>query len=270
MDWRKIVNQTSKQWFSFQNSGETAVIRIDGVIGGDWYGDGVTAKQFANEFNAISASDIELHINSPGGSVFDGFAIYNLLKSSGKKIKVCIDGVAASIASVIAMAGDEITIPENAFLMIHNPWMLSIGNAKQLRSDAGTLDGLGEQIAKIYIDRSGADASEIAAIIEGNTGDGTFLSAERCLELGLATEVVENKKAAACSGIDIFGAIPEPLAKMNDAARKRDLESALRDAGYSAAKAKQIASGPVRDAGEETGSWRDVMELWKNEINRKG
>ena len=134
---KKLMNCKSEKWFDFidaKKDDETAEIRIDGVIGGDWFGDGVTAKDFITKLNGIKQKNIVLHINSPGGSVFDGFAIYSALSASGKNVKIVVDGLAASIASVIAMAGDEIEMPESSYLMVHNPWSLTVGNAKNMKA----------------------------------------------------------------------------------------------------------------------------------------
>ena len=131
MDFKKLKNLLSDHWFEVKNaSDDTAEVRIDGVIGGGWLDDeSVQAKKFIEEFNKIGSKSINLHINSPGGSVYDGFAIYNALVASKKAINVHVDGIAASIASVIAMSGDSINMPENTYLMIHNPSTSYLANS---------------------------------------------------------------------------------------------------------------------------------------------
>lgn len=278
MDFKKLKNLHSEHWFEVKNiSDDTAEVRIDGVIGGGWLDDeSVQAKKFIEDFNKIRSKSINLHINSPGGSVYDGFAIYNALVASKKAINVHVDGIAASIASVIAMSGDSINMPENTYLMIHNPWTFTMGNADQLRQYAGELDDLGEKIAKIYADRSGKDIKEIKQLLKGENGaDGTFIDANTALEMGLCTNVTENKKAAACVGLDAFDNLPESLQKISNANQKRSLEDSLRDAGYSAAQAKTIASGKAqlatRDESEPVNSKSDMLEILnelKNEIKK--
>lgn len=270
MNLKKLLDAKRSDWFAFRAEADRAEIRIDGVIGGGgWFDDGVTAEDFIREFNALKAGEIDLHINSPGGDVWDGFAIYNILAASGKRIHGHVDGLAASIASVLLMACDTIEMPENAYLMIHDPWTLTVGNARELRADADRLEDLGGKIAKIYADRSGKhDIADFRALMAGEEGaDGTFLDANRCLELGLCDTVRENMKAAACIGLDVFDRLPEPLRRMENAGRKRDLESALRDAGYSIAEAKTIASGKAfrRDGDDAGRDWNSILQQLKGE-----
>lgn len=254
---KKLMNCKSEKWFDFidaKKDDDTAEIRIDGVIGGDWFGDSVTAKDFITKLNGIKQKNIVLHINSPGGSVFDGFAIYSALSAAGKSVKVVVDGLAASIASVIAMAGDEIEMPESSYMMVHNPWSLTVGNAKNMKAEADVLIDLTGKINKILADRSGQTAEKIAGLMDGQDGaDGTFIDAQTALDLGLATRIIENKKAAACIGTDLFDNLPQTLSKLTSSHTKRQLEQSLRDAGYSAADAKAIVAGGFkpRDAEPE-------------------
>lgn len=268
MDYKKLANLKTSEWFNVKNiSADIAEIRIDGVIGASFFEDGLEAKKFIDEFNKISAKTVNLHINSPGGSVYEGFAIYNAISASkNKTVHVFVDGIAASIASVIAMAGDTITMPENTYLMIHNPWSFFMGNADQLRVYASELESLGDKIAKIYADRSGAKIEDIKELLKGKDGaDGTFIDAQTALDMKLCTAVTENKKAAAFIGADIFDNLPESLQKINSANQKRSLEDSLRDAGYSAAQAKTIASGKAqlatRDESEAVNSKSEMQEI---------
>lgn len=139
---------------------------------------------------------IDLHINSGGGDVFEGLAIYNLLKASPNHITVYIDGLAASIASVIAMAGDRIYIPANAMLMLQSPWTSAQGNSKELRKLAADLDQLAESMKKIYIDRAGGRVNRqtITKLMDQET----WLTGSEALEYGLADEVLNPVKVAAC------------------------------------------------------------------------
>ncbi|HUT44358.1 MAG TPA: head maturation protease, ClpP-related, partial [Desulfobacterales bacterium] len=122
------------------------------MIGEDfWSGGGVTAKNFQKELSAIKASQIDLHINSPGGEVFDGIAIYNLIKQHPANVTTYIDGLAASIASVIALAGDTIYMAENALMMIHNPYGMVMGMAEDMRKMAERLDVVRDSISKAYL-----------------------------------------------------------------------------------------------------------------------
>lgn len=153
---------------------------------------------------------IDLHINSGGGDVFEGLAIYNLLKASPNYITVYIDGLAASIASVVAMAGDRIYIPANAMLMIQSPWTSAQGNAKELRKLAADLDRLAESMKNIYMDRAGGRMSRqtITKLMDQEA----WLTSSEALEYGLADEVLNPVKVAAClthEQAKMFKRVPE-------------------------------------------------------------
>ncbi len=161
------------------------------------YGDigfDITAREFSDELKALGdPKDITVRINSFGGDVFDGVAIYSRLIDSGAKIIVFIDGIAASAASVIAMAGHEIHIAEAAFLMIHDAWVMTMGNAAKLRQKADKLEAVSEQIAGIYQRRTGNDMAEIRAMMKVETE----FNAAQAVAAGFATEIFEAERLAA-------------------------------------------------------------------------
>ena len=161
------------------------------------YGDvgyDITAKEFSDEMKALGdVKDITVRINSFGGDVFDGVAIYSRLIDSGAKITVFIDGIAASAASVIAMAGKEIHIAEAGFVMIHDAWALAMGNASDLRKTAARLEAVSEQIAGIYQRRTGMDMSKIREMMAAETE----FNATEAVEFGFATEIFEAERLAA-------------------------------------------------------------------------
>jgi enoyl-CoA hydratase/carnithine racemase len=134
-----------------------------------------------------------VEINSPGGDVFAALAIYNALKSSGKDVAVKVLGVAASAASLIAMAGDKILMPKNSFMMIHNPWSSAIGNADELRQTAETLDKIGQSLKATYAAKTGMGDAELSAMLAKDT----WLTADEALAMGFATEVVDDVQAFA-------------------------------------------------------------------------
>lgn len=162
---------------------------------GDYWGEGVTAKQFVKELNAIKVDTIHLHINSPGGNVFDGSTIYNALRQHKAKIIVHIDGLAASAASLIAMAGDEINISGNAFVMIHCPWTIVLGNGNDLRRAADDLDLLTDMFAKTYTARAKGKTDYDAILTYMD--DETWFNAETAVEVGLADVITEPLEMAA-------------------------------------------------------------------------
>ena len=159
---------TGKSWYSIQAAAKanTADIYIYDEIG-YW---GITAADFAKDLKAQGdVTEIHLHINSPGGSVYDGTAIYNLLKNHKAHVTVHIDGLAASMGSVIAMAGDTIIMPENALMMIHNPWGGAIGDAEEMRKMADLLDKIKASLMTVYTSRTGLSEEEVSAIMDAET-----------------------------------------------------------------------------------------------------
>ena len=213
MDIRKMMTARTPGWYDLIDGEETAEIRIDGIVGESWEGDGTNARRFIEQLNAIRAPHINVRINSPGGAVFDGLAIYNALHALGRKITVTVDGIAASIAAVIAMAGDEIVMPANSYLMVHRPWTIAAGNSDELIAEAGTLEDLTKTITGIFADRSGQTEDKIRDLLIGAPGsDGTFIPADEALRLHLATEVTPNKTGAAdCAALDVYDLIPSGI-----------------------------------------------------------
>jgi ATP-dependent Clp endopeptidase proteolytic subunit ClpP len=175
-----------------QASGD-AEIYIYEEIGEGWFG-GVSANQFAKDIKALAEpKNITLRLNSPGGDVFDGIAIYNILKLCKSKITVMVDGVAASIAAVIAMAGNEIIMAENAMMMIHNAWGMQVGTAEDMRKMADLLEKTNVSIRDTFASRTGLSAETIANLMAGET----WMSSKECKEYGFADTISENIKIAA-------------------------------------------------------------------------
>jgi ATP-dependent Clp endopeptidase proteolytic subunit ClpP len=188
-----------KKGFSIQAKGKKEVdIYIYEEIGAGWLG-GISAKQFAGELKkAGDPEQINLRINSPGGSVFDGIAIYNELRRHKARVVVDIDGLAASIASVVAMAGDEIRMAENALLMIHDPWTVVGGSAAELRETADMMDKVKDSLVSTYGKQTGLEESEISDLMAAET----WMSADEAMERGFISAVTEEVKLAACFGPD--------------------------------------------------------------------
>ena len=154
---------------------------------------GVTAKQFAADLKKLKGQHIDLRINSVGGSVIEGAAIFNALKRHKGGLTVHIDGLAASMASVIAMAGEETRIAENALLMIHNPWSMTMGDAADLRKEAAVLDKLKATLVNAYVRKTG----QPRAAIEQMMDDETWLDATEAVAMGFADEIEDGIEAAA-------------------------------------------------------------------------
>lgn len=160
-----------------------------------WTGEAIRAENSANAFRDKLAEmgdldEIDIYINSTGGSVFEGVAIYNQLRRVSAKKVVHIDGFACSIASVIAMAGDEIVMPRNALMMIHNAWTYACGNADELRKSADDLEIVSAAMSTAYLDKSGGklDKDKLAEMLRNET----WLSAEDCLAYGLCDRIDER------------------------------------------------------------------------------
>lgn len=174
-----------------------AEIFIYSDIGYDWWEDKSTAQLFAEELkNLGDVSSIDLHINSNGGDVFDGQAIHTLIKNHKGFVTAYIDGLAASIATVIAMGADKVIMPKNAMMMIHNAWTGLYGNANDLRKMADDLDHINDTIVNTYLAKVKDKTDE--ATIRDLMNKESWLNAEECLSLGLCDEVSEPVKMAAC------------------------------------------------------------------------
>lgn len=191
---------------------DDAEMMIYDTIGADFWGDGVTAKGFDKELKALgSPKKITVRINSGGGDVFDGVAIYNTLARHPARKVVHVDGLAASAASVIAMAGDEIRMGDGTFLMIHNAWSFAVGGSTEMRRAADLLDSVSGQLANIYVQRTGKPAAKVKAMMDAET----WMDAETAIAEGFAD---------ARSG-DVV-----KMAASIDLARFRNLPAALRNA----------------------------------------
>ncbi len=191
-------------WYSIRARDTGAELSIYDEIGAY----GVSAKAFIAEMGALdTGTDLELRLNSPGGSVFDAVAIYNALQRHDGKVTVTIDGIAASAASYIAMAGDEIVMPENAFLMIHDPSGLVMGTAGDMRDMAEALDKIGGSLIKGYAAKSGKSDDEIATLMAAET----WFDAEDAVEAGFADRIAEPVRIAARFDIASFRNAPPLL-----------------------------------------------------------
>lgn len=185
-------------------------------IGENWDGSGTTAKSFQKELKALGkVSQLDIYINSPGGSVFDGVAIHNQLARHPANKIVHVDGIAASIASVIAMVGDEIEMASNGLMMIHDPWGLAFGNAIDFRKIADELDKVGGTLVNTYVNRTGGKADHIAQLMH----DETWMDAEEAVAAGFADRVSKGVDMANMARYDFsrFRNTPDFLINPNPA-----------------------------------------------------
>lgn len=167
-------------------------ISVFDVIGADWYGDGVTASRIAAALRSIGGADVTVNINSPGGDMFEGLAIYNLLREYEGKVTVKVLGLAASAASIIAMAGDEVQIGRGAFLMIHNCWVYAMGNRHDLQQIAADMVPFDKAMNDIYGARTGLDAATIDAMMDAET----YIGGSDAVEKGFADRLLAADEIA--------------------------------------------------------------------------
>lgn len=195
----------------------------------EWYEDEMApgdVKEFLDQLDGTE--NINIHINSGGGSVFGGIAIYNMLRRNNAHKTVYVDGLAASIASVIMMAGDEIVMPKNATVMIHKPsasYFFTTKNADDLRKDAESLDTCQEAIMQTYMTKAKVDKEEI----EQKVNDETWLTGEEAAEL-FDIKVEEANDAVACAGSSMFFCyknVPTSLTAQGKNAKKKDEQRPL-------------------------------------------
>lgn len=160
-----------------------ATITMFDMIGEDfWSGGGITAKSVAAQLRAIGDRPVEVQINSPGGDMFEGIAIYNVLREHPQPISIKVMGMAASAASIIAMAGDTIEIGAASFLMIHNCWVMAVGNRHDMAETATWLEPFDQAMADVYAARTGVNAAQIAKWMDAET----YMSGSVAVDRGFA------------------------------------------------------------------------------------
>lgn len=201
---RELVNlrQGRNDWYRIKNlSDGLADVMIYDEIG--YFG--ITASDFVRELRDVKADRLNVHLNTPGGEVFDGIAIYNALRQHPAQIHVTVDSLAASIGSVIAMAGDRVVMARNATMMIHDGFGMGVGNAADMRELADLLDKTSDNIASIYAERTGKPADSWRALMR----DETWFTAEEAVTAGLADEVQAPRgKAENSWDLSIFARTP--------------------------------------------------------------
>lgn len=175
-------------------SDDPADISIYDVIGEDpWSGGGWTARRMAGVLRNVGARDVQVSINSPGGDVFEGIAIYNLLREHKARVTVRVMGLAASSASLVAMSGDEIRMGTGAMLMVHNAWGVTVGDKRDHLASVEVLRPIDEAMAEIYSARSGQSAKKVAGLMDATT----YMAAGEAVSLGFADSVIDAPADAA-------------------------------------------------------------------------
>jgi ATP-dependent Clp endopeptidase proteolytic subunit ClpP len=203
-------------WFTIRNEApDAAEILIYSQVGKDWYSDdGVSAKEFDAALKDIPAHKaILVRINSPGGNVWDGLAIYNMLKARGEKVTCRVDGLAASIASVIACAGAKCEMPANALMMIHDPSTVVAGTAEDMRKTADVLEQHAGIIANVYAEKCGKSAEKMRELMRAET----WMTGDEAHDMGLCSDVTDEVALAASVqkfDLSAFKRVPEALTKV--------------------------------------------------------
>lgn len=201
-----------KRWYDIKAAGsDHTEIFIYGDIGESWYGDTVSAKQFVDLLQGITTPKITCRVNSFGGSVVDGIAIYNAIKRHPATVTIAIDGLAASIASLIAMAGDEVEIAQNAMLMVHAPWGGAYGNAADLRAYADMLDQWAKAMSGSYATKTGKSVEDVLALL--TDGQDHWYTADDALAEGFVDRITDPVEVTArFDGLNRFRSLPAAAA----------------------------------------------------------
>ncbi len=201
-------------------------------IGADWFGEGVTSKRIAGALRAIGKKDVTVSINSPGGDYFEGLAIYNMLREHPANVTVKIMGVAASAASVIAMAGDEILIARAGFLMVHNTWVVAAADRNGFRDIADWLEPFDQTAVDIYAARTGLEPKAIGKMLDKET----WIGGKESVDQGFAddflpTDEIDSKAKNFADGRTLVAAhkMDTMLARAGvSRSERRDMLAALK------------------------------------------
>lgn len=243
---------------------DDSTITMFEVIGEDWWsGGGVTAKRVSAALRVIGDKDVRVKINSPGGDMFEGIAIYNLLRAHKAKVTVEVLGWAASAASIIAMAGDEIRMGLGTFMMVHNAWGVVVGNRHDMREAATLFDGFDAAIADIYEARTGMKRAEIEKLMDAET----FMGPSEAVKNGFADAVDDGIEVGSGEAKNMdrgLMARRQTEAALARAGFTRDKRSELlTELGVSAAQRDASRNPAARDAGFEAAA-RQLITLMKS------
>lgn len=233
-----LKRQAQKKFWEFKaEAPKRGALYIYGsIVAYKWDDTDVTAKDFKDDLEALGDIEVlDVYINSPGGSVFQGQAIYSILKRFAEKaeVNVYVDGLAASIASVIAMAG-RVVMPRNAMMMVHDPWSVAVGNAADLRKEADALDKIRVSLVEAYMSKVSITEDKLDELLAAET----WLTAQECFDMGFCDELVEEKDVAASVDPEVMAhyrnvptdlLTPAPAAGMSEAEREARLAAAKKN-----------------------------------------
>ena len=243
--WNKSLDKP--EWYEVKTQSKDNVeILIYDVIGWPF----VEAQDFVTTLSDMGGKDVTVRINSPGGDVFDALAIYNAISSYKGKITTQIESLAASAASFIALAGQEVKAYKNAMMMIHDPLIGIWGNQYELRDAANLLEKISVNMLDIYADHSNIGKRTIKEMMKNET----WFTAKEMKEKGLIDSIIEKDGAKAKFDLSVFSRVPDGIGgqKEGRGLTPREIERALRDAGASRNFAKAIAAGGSKDPEQKT------------------
>ncbi len=263
------------KFYSFEKANEnSADLYIYGdIVYYEWDESDVTAFGFKKELEELGdVSELNVHINSLGGNVFVGLAIYNLLKQNKAKINIYIDGVAASAASIIAMAGDKIYMPKSSMMMIHNCWTYLEGNAKELRKAADDMDKIADAYKSAYLSRIKITEEKLNELLDAES----YLTAEECIEMGFADEVLDldeknsiNQYSSRflCNLVSKLKEKPKQKEKITELS-EQSIEK-IKNAIISELKEKQIIEKTSNREGQQNNLKQIKEDAWASFFNTK-
>lgn len=256
--WGKSLDKPD--WYKIENlSEENTEIMIYDVIG--WpFND---ASELVHSLAGMTSKTITVRINSPGGDVFDAVSIFNALQSHKSKVITRVEGLAASAASFLALAGKEVQSFPNTMWMIHDPWVCMAGNQYELRDVADILEKMAGQMGDIYSSNSSIGKKEIKEIMKAET----WFTAKEAKEKGLVDTIIDGKAVKAQFDLSMFAHVPEDFTGSREGREltEREIERALRDAGASRNFAKAIAAG--RSEGQRDAESKEILLAAEKTLN---
>lgn len=234
-------------------------------IGGMW---GISAAEVAQFLQSNKDQDVEIRINSPGGSVTEGIAIYNLFKNHNGSVNIVVDSLCASIATIIALGGDNITMNLGSMFMVHNPWMMTFGDSDDLRKEANVLDAMKEQLINIYMTKFTGTRDELISMMD----EETWLSDTESMKFGFVDSIEQELKIAALVKYDLkkfFNKTPNKENNMNE--QETNLENSV-EAPEVEIKAEEVtpeAEIKTEEAKAEQVELEDEIEKVESEVINK-
>ncbi|NCC61907.1 MAG: Clp protease ClpP [Verrucomicrobiae bacterium] len=245
--WNKSLD--TPDWWRAESSGDTEEILLYDYVG--WpFND---PYDLAQHLQSLNGKDVTFRINSPGGDVFDGLTIYSFMREYKGRITTKIEGLAASMASVIALGGSEVQAHKHAMYMMHEPLVLTVGNQHELRELADLLQKMTVNFVDIYSEKVGGKKRDI----QGKMKDETWMTAAEAKEFGFVDTVLDLPRAQAGFDLSMFAKVPEEIQpEPKEEPTVRNYERALREAGMSRSQAKALLA-----RGQQSDSDNKIKEL---------